>query len=142
MNLMRGNVRTFLDTNIIVYDFSEVSHKSTISRNLILNPNSIISYQVIQEFCNVALKNFKLNLSIEECKEYINKFLYPMCISYPNNELYNVTLDIKLETNFSYYDCLILASAYITNCKIIYSEDMNHEQEIRGMTIINPYVDK
>lgn len=140
MNLMRDNGRMLLDTNIIIYSFLKDEVKSNISKGLIKNPNSIISYQVIQEFCNVALKSFKLNLSLEECKEYVNKFLFPICIIYPNNELYNIALDIKFETNFSYYDCLILASAYISKCKYIYTEDMNHQQQVRNMTIINPYI--
>lgn len=138
MNLMKD--RVFLDTNIIVYSFLKEEIKASISRNLIKNPNSTISYQVIQEFCNVALKSFKVNLSLEKCKEYINKFLFPICIVYPNNELYNLALDIKFETNYSYYDCLILASAYMSECKIVYSEDMQHNFKVRNMTIINPYL--
>jgi predicted nucleic acid-binding protein len=130
--------KIFLDTNIIIYTFFK-DEKALKAIELLKDENSIISYQVIQEFCNVVLKKFKFNFTLEECKEYINNILLPMCLVYPNKELYNITLDIKSETNYSFYDCLILAAAYISNCKIIYSEDMHSNHEIRNMRIVNPF---
>lgn len=42
---------------------------------------------------------------------------------------------------FSFYDSLVIAAALETECTILYSEDMQHEQIIEGtLTIRNPFV--
>ena len=56
--------RFFIDTNIFVYTFDHVNNnKKAIARSLIQNALSsgegVISYQVIQEFLNVATRKFK-----------------------------------------------------------------------------------
>jgi predicted nucleic acid-binding protein len=41
---------------------------------------------------------------------------------------------------YSFYDSLIIASAIESNCKILYSEDLQHSQKIEGSLIItNPF---
>ena len=57
MNLMKD--RFFLDTNIIVYIFDKHSkQKNQIAQELLKEAlqsgTGVISFQVIQEFCNVA----------------------------------------------------------------------------------------
>ncbi|MDD3014332.1 MAG: hypothetical protein PHC34_11575, partial [Candidatus Gastranaerophilales bacterium] len=47
--------------------------------------------------------------------------------------------DIIQNTNYSYYDCLIMASALKNGCSIVYTEDMNDGQVIENLKIINPY---
>jgi predicted nucleic acid-binding protein len=135
----------FIDTNIIIYLFSETDidkkeQAKEIIKNAHIKRNGIISYQVIQEFCNVALRKFKNPLGTEECKIFLNKFLLPICEVHSSNNLYNIALDIKNETNFSFYDCLILAGSYYSGCKTIFTEDMNEGQIIKSsLKIINPF---
>jgi predicted nucleic acid-binding protein len=55
------NAKFFLDTNIIVYAFGQsFPEKSKIAQHLVANgaadKQAIISYQVVQEFINVALR--------------------------------------------------------------------------------------
>ena len=66
--------KCFLDTNIIIYSFdSENESKQTIARNLIAQAlgkqPAGISFQVIQEFLNVALQKFKTPLSPSEAQK-------------------------------------------------------------------------
>ena len=134
----------FIDTNLFVYLFSKKEPaKQTVAKNIISlayqTRKGVISYQVIQEFCNVALKKFENPMKLEDCKKFINNFLFPICTVYPGNDLFNTALEIKLETSFSFYDSLIAASAYTDNCTIIYSEDLNPGQKIRDVVIINPF---
>lgn len=134
----------FMDTNVIVYLFSnKETKKKKIATELFkkahASSNGVISYQVIQEFCNVALRKFEKPLSLEECKAFITKFLYPICMVYPGNEIFNTAIDMKLETGYSFYDSLILAAAFKDECKVIYSEDMSNGQFVRKMKIVNPF---
>jgi len=56
------NDRIFIDTNILVYIVKDNTGKAEIIATKILKKNnSFISTQVVNEFCNVALK--KLNFS-------------------------------------------------------------------------------
>ncbi|MEW6089204.1 MAG: PIN domain-containing protein [bacterium] len=140
---MKG--KYFIDTNIVVYSFdNENPFKQKAAKKLIseaINQNKgIVSYQVIQEFCNVALNKFKVPLKINDCKEYLNKFLNPICEVFSTMELYNEALDIKYETGYSFYDSLIIASALKAKCSILYSEDLKEGQVIKGLKIENPFI--
>lgn len=144
MNLTKD--RYFIDTNIIVYTFDRENEEKRkmsiyIVRKAIETGYGIVSYQVIQEFCNVALKKFKVPLTVNDCKTFISRFLYPICDIFPGIDLYNSSLAIHEETGYGFYDSLIIASAIQSGCSIIYSEDMTNEHEVKkGLRIINPFI--
>ncbi len=46
---------------------------------------------------------------------------------------------IFCDSNIFLYDSLIVASAINANCKILFSEDMQHTQVIDSLEIINPF---
>lgn len=134
----------FVDTNIFVYSFdSSAKKKQRKAKDVIaeaLAPNSgIISFQVIQEFLNVATRKFRRPLTVRDSKFYLDRVLFPLCEIFPNESLYATALDITSETQYTFYDSLILAAASAGNCKMLYSEDLCHERIVRGVTIINPF---
>ena len=50
--------------------------------------------------------------------------------------------DVAKRYKFSFYDSLIIAAALGSNCDVLYSEDLHHNQKIDGvLTIINPFVE-
>ena len=74
----------FIDTNIFVYSFDKSNpQKNDISQNLIsealTKSEGIISYQVIQEFMNVALRKFKIPFKTNDCQKYLTVVLEPLC---------------------------------------------------------------
>jgi len=66
--------------------------------------------------------------------------LFPICEVFPSEKLYISALDIREKWKFSFYDSLIIAAAVEANCKILYSEDLQHNQKIYDLTILNPYL--
>jgi predicted nucleic acid-binding protein len=94
--------------------------------------------QVIQEFLN-ATQKFEVPLKFEDCIIYLHKVLYPLCHVTPDLALYETCLLIQAETHYSFYDALILASAVHGGCEILYSEDFQDGQQVRGIQIINPF---
>jgi len=49
---------------------------------------------------------------------------------------------IKEKYHYSWWDSLILTSALENNCKIVYSEDMQHGQIIENtLKIVNPFLE-
>jgi len=136
--------RVFLDTNIFAYTFDPQSGKKRlISKEIISHAlsseKSIISYQVIQEFLNIATLKFKTPLNNQDSKRYLNKVLLPLCEIFPSQELFTLGLDLQSSLHYSFYDCMIIASAIKGKCRTLYTEDLNHGQSVQGVTIINPF---
>lgn len=134
----------FLDTNILIYTFdasAPAKQKKALELvNEALSKNQgVISYQVVQEFFNVATRKFAVPLSVADAKLYFDRVLMPMCELYADPEFYQFGLEIKELTHFSFYDALIVAAAIKTNCNILYSEDLEDGQLISGLAIKNPF---
>ena len=77
------NVKSFLDTNIIVYAFDELApKKAKIAQRLVADgaadKQAIISYQVVQEFINVALRGFRLFIVKSDLESFVLTALFPM----------------------------------------------------------------
>lgn len=138
------NDRFFLDTNIIVYSFdASAPKKQTVARELIADALDkgigIISFQVVQEFLNVALKKFKQPLSAAQSRIFLDEVLLPLCEVYPDNEFYRGALTIKDRFGFSWYDSLIVHAAALAGCTTLYSEDLQHGFVLSELTIVNPF---
>jgi predicted nucleic acid-binding protein len=137
---MKDN-RVFLDTNIMLYAYSNSEEdKQQVSRQIVKNNYTIISTQVLQEIANILNKKFKLDYLV--IKETLME-----CV-YDNNEVYTnkqqtvfMACDISKRYKYSFYDSLIIATALDSSCKILYSEDLQHNQTIENkLTIINPFI--
>lgn len=98
-----------------------------------------LEHQVIQAFLNVAILKFERPLSIQDCKKYLQKVLFPLCEVYPDSDLYESGLDIQSVTGYSFYDSMIIAAAKKGNCNIIYSEDLQDGHSIQRVKIVNPF---
>lgn len=139
---MKG--KFFLDTNIIVYTFdSSQPQKQKIARDLIkiaLDKGSgSISFQVIQEFLNVATRKFESPFTLQDSQIFLSSVLEPLCDVYASIDLYHRSLDISDQWKYSFYDSLIIAAALQNNCAILYSEDLTDGQIIHEMKIMNPF---
>lgn len=131
--------RTFIDTNILIYFISNEKKKKLRAKEIIFSNQEVyISAQVISEFISVCLS--KKLLSIAEITPLIDNLLSALRFSSIEESTIKKALQIKQDTNFSYWDCLVIASAIENNCSILYTEDMQDGQIISdSVTIINPF---
>ena len=131
--------KIFIDTNILVYLVKDTSGKAeTIASIIADNSNIYISTQVVNEFCNVAIK--KLGFSYKDILFSIDKFSENFIISGVEILTIKDAIKVKEKYAYSYYDSVIIASALQNNCNILYTEDMQHTQIIEdSLTIINPF---
>lgn len=137
--------RYFLDTNVIVYAYDDRDiKKQATAKKLIVDgvqkELASISHQVVQEFINVATKKFEPSLSWSDCKLFIDRSLIYLWDVNPTKELVYSALDVAERWQYSFYDSLIIAAALEASCLILYSEDLQHEQEIYSLKIVNPFV--
>ena len=135
----------FLDTNIFVYQLERLDvRKAAIANELIRNGiarrTGCISFQVVQECLNIALRKAEIKLSDAEMRRYIQLALAPMLRIHSSVPLYYAALDIQLRYRYSFYDSLIIAAALEAGCSRLYTEDMQHGQRIYDLTIENPFV--
>jgi predicted nucleic acid-binding protein len=134
-------VKVFFDTNVIVYGFDKTAPaKRAIARRLIRERQDwAISWQVVQEFCNVALHRFVAPMAAQDLREFLDLMLLPHCRIYPTPDLYRNAVRIQSETHYHFHDSLIIASAITSGANLLYSEDMRSGQMIGDLLIENPF---
>ncbi len=139
------NVKSFLDTNIIVYAFGQsFPEKAKIAQRLITDgaadKQAIISYQVVQEFINVALRGFRRAIVRSDLESFVLTALFPMMALSSSPALMIEALRLHGESQLSWYDALIVAAALQGGCKVLYSEDLQHGRRFGDLMIQNPFL--
>lgn len=138
------SVEYFIDTNVFIYPLERLDQrKADIAERLIKNGiatrQACISFQVVQECLNTAIRKAEIPLTTEEMRRYLNSVLLPLYRIQPSMDLYLTALDIQARYRFAFYDSLIVSAALEAGCKVLYSEDLQNSQRIDGLTIENPF---
>ncbi len=81
----------------------------------------------------------KLHFSNKEIEKFIASCYLQYNIIDFSKEIFIKASQIRDKYTISYYDSLILSSAITSQCTILYSEDMQHNQKIETLTIVNPF---
>lgn len=131
------NARPFLDTNILVYAFAENDARNE-AAVLLLQEGGVISVQVLNEFVNVSRKKLKRPWDEIESELAVIRALLapPLGLTMRHHEM---AVSIAKRFGFGLYDSLIVASAALANCSVLYTEDLQDGQIIEGVTIRNPF---
>jgi predicted nucleic acid-binding protein len=137
--------RYFLDTNIFVYSLDPVDpRKARIAEDLVTrgvgSRLGVISYQVVQEFMNVSLRQFRAAMTVTELELYFFKVLLPMMTVPSSSGLFLEALRLQTANQIAWYDSLILAAALQGGCKVLYSEDLQHGRRFGDLVIQNPFL--
>lgn len=135
----------FFDSNSLIYRFSPLealkqNRATTILREAVLRQNGVISYQVVQEVLNVGLKSAKPLITLPEANLLFESFSLDFQIVPWSLLLVSQALKIKERYRFQWYDCLIVAAALEARCDVLYTEDLQHQQRIEGLTVVNPFL--
>ncbi len=139
------NVKSFLDTNIIVYAFGQsFPGKAKIAQRLITDgatdKSTIISYQVVQEFINVALRGFRLAIAKPDLESFVIAALFPMMAISSSSSLVIEALRLQSANQLAWYDALIVAAAMQGCCRVLYSEDLQHGRRFGDLVVENPFL--
>jgi predicted nucleic acid-binding protein len=136
--------RFFLDTNVFVYevdtrDSAKSKRASALIDSAVGSKLGVVSYQVIQEFFNIALTRFAKPFSVGQAEDYLSLTFKPILAVHSSPRLFLEALHIQAQHQFSWYDALIVAAALQANCSILYTEDMQHGRRIGELRIENPF---
>lgn len=128
--------RIFLDTNILVYALLDEGTKQQTALQL-LQSGCVISIQVLNEFTQVARKKAKLEWQeIADLSSAIQTLTEIITL---DENIHNLGLTIANKYGYSFYDSLIIAAALEAECNLLFSEDMQHGQQIETLIIRNPF---
>jgi predicted nucleic acid-binding protein len=134
----------FIDTNVFIYHLDTTDSRKhavaeRIVREALATGNACISYQVVQECLNVALRKAQVALSTEAARSYLDAVLAPLMQVSAGESLYHRALDVQTRWRYGFYDSLIVASAMTAGCRTLLSEDLQHGQRLEGLRIVDPF---
>lgn len=98
-----------------------------------------ISWQVVQEFCSVALHRFETPLDPPYLNDLLEVLLVPHCTVYPTPSIWSAAVKIRELTQYRFYDSLVVASALESGTPVIFSEDLQHGRETGPLRILDPF---
>lgn len=115
--------RTFVDSNVVLFLLSADTVKAD-RAEAVINDNIVISVQVLNEVANVARR--KLRMSWRETNELLS-LLRSLC---PVESLTVAThergIGVAERYGLQVDDTMIVASALLAGCTVLYSEDMQN----------------
>lgn len=132
--------KTFLDTNILIYLYSESEEdkRETLCR-ILDGRERVTSLQALNEASNVWFKKYRWGG--EKIRKHLDN-IELICneVTVVGRSTINTALALKDSYGYSYYDCLMLASALESGCNTILTEDMSNGQTINdSLKITNPF---
>jgi predicted nucleic acid-binding protein len=132
--------RVFIDTNILIYFISDDLKKKIKAKEILFSEGEpVLSSQVINEFINACL--IKNLLKLDGVILLSAKFMEALEFALIKEATIKKALQIQKAHKYSYWDCLIIASALENNCSTLYTEDMQDGHVIENrLKIVNPFV--
>lgn len=137
--------RFFLDTNIFVYSFDQSAPQKArkaaqLIRDALTSQKGIVSFQVVQEFFNVALRRFSQPMQAADAALYLNTVFRPLLAVHSSQALYAEALFFHAQSGVSWFDSLIVSAAIQARCEVLFSEDLQHGQRFGGLQVRNPFL--
>lgn len=138
------SVKVFIDTNLLVYSMDQnYPDKNEKSREILRRIRDqylgVVSTQVMQEFHVAATR--KLGVDPLLSKNIIRQFENFEVVTISPELIYEA-IDCSIAFQLSFWDSLIIVSAESAKCREIWTEDLNSGQIIRGIRIVNPFVEQ
>jgi predicted nucleic acid-binding protein len=132
----------FVDTTILVYakdpkNPAKQRIASDLLRMTVRGGTLVLSVQSVNEFYRAAVIRRPLMpaLAARRLIERLQIF-----VTAPND--FRVTQQawvIHDEHRFSWWDCVLLASATLAGCTFFFSGDLQHHRKIGNLTVVNPF---
>ena len=135
--------KTFVDTNILVYAHdAEAGNKQTRAAKLIENLWShhagVISLQVLEELYVTLTQKIAKSLSTKLALDLVRQY-GTWQIAEMDVEGLLAAVHLQQKYKFSFWDSLIIQAALLSDCRLLLSEDMSHNQRVEGLLIQNPF---
>ena len=140
---MRFTHVDFVDTNVLLYAVSDAQQerpKAERAREILARTDIGLSVQVLQEFYVQATRaNRSAPLSHDQARGLVQSFQrFPVQTIDP--AIVTAAMDLRAESDISYWDAAIIESARRLGCDRVLSEDLDHGQDYNGIVLENPFL--
>jgi len=132
--------KSFVVTNVLLYAMMESDNeKSSRAKSVLTKSNLILSIQVVNELAFNLLK--KSNISESTLSDIIRILFEDFQVVVVDKQILFQALELRHKFSFSYWDSLIVSSAILSGCDILFAEDMQHGLTIHNqLQIVNPFI--
>lgn len=135
--------RISLDTNVLIYAFDQREKKrQKIALQLIEAASTldcVLTLQALSEFYYATTR--KKYLTHQLAQQQIDDFQTLFTVAIARTGTLQRAVNACSKYQLSFWDAMLWATARDAGVSILLSEDYNHDQEIAGIKIINPFVD-
>ncbi len=133
---------SFVDSNIWLYALIQngIDDRHQQAADLLIQLDfPIVNSQVIRETCSNLKK--KSIIPEEKIQVLIHGWYQSCKVIHSNAAQHLLASHLRDNYSFSYWDSLIVAAALDAGCTTLFSEDMQHGQQIENvLTITNPFI--
>jgi predicted nucleic acid-binding protein len=135
--------REFVDANVLVYAFdSSAARKQQVAHQLLErlwgSGTGCVSIQVLQEFFVTITKKVPKPLPINDAKARIREFA-TWTVFAPAADDIVAAIDLHTQANIGFWDAMVVLAAAESECDVLWTEDLNDGQTLRGVRIRNPF---
>jgi len=132
----------FLDTNVLLYaalGMDDSPEKWMIARQILLEGKFATSGQVLAEFYSNAIRKGRRPLSKPEALNWVRQLAQKPCQAI-DSQLVEQAIGFSERYQISYWDGAIIAAAERLGARLLYTEDLNHNQAYGTVTARNPFL--
>mgnify|MGYP005809420547 CR=1 FL=1 len=133
----------FVDANLLVYAFDASAGAKQVAAARLLerlwdSGKGCLSVQVLQEFFVTITRKVAQPLSIDDAAERVREFAtWKVFAPTADDVLAAITLQKQAGLNF--WDAMVVEAAAQSGCDVLWTEDLNDGQLMRGVRIRNPF---
>ena len=138
--------REFVDANVLVYAFdASAGKKKAVAEQLLArcweSGVGCLSVQVLQEFFVTVTKKVAHPLSLDEAAERVREFATWKVFAPTANDVLGA-IALQKESKLSFWDAMVLQAAAESGCDVLWTEDLNDGQLIRGVRVRDPFASR
>lgn len=143
---MSAEPAEFVDANVLVYAFDASAGSKRVAAQALLERlwdagSGRLSIQVLQEFFVTVTRKTPQGLSVDEATQRLREFAVWKIFT-PTVEDVLRAIALQKEAQLSFWDAMVVEAAAQLSCDILWTEDLNDGQILRGVRIRNPFSDR
>jgi predicted nucleic acid-binding protein len=136
-------MRVSFDTNVLVYAYGlndPVRYRTSVElMRSVSKTGCVLAAQALAEFHRVTTRKYRCPSN--DIKDQIQLWTDVFEVAPTSGASLSQAMMIAERHNLQIFDAIIIAASAQAGCRVLFSEDMQHEAVFNGVTIINPFAE-
>ena len=137
--------REFVDANVLVYAFdASAGAKQEAAQHLLerlwVSGTGCVSIQVLQEFFVTITRKVPSPLPVDDAKARIREFS-AWTVFAPKADDIVAAIELHTLSKIGFWDAMVVLAAAESDCDVLWTEDLNDGQLLRGVRVRNPFLE-